>query len=57
MPHPRTVPAVRSPNRQNSPGDAGQVGDEPPEVLLSYSVMIAAGREREDGTSALISAT
>lgn len=41
----------------HSPGDTGQVGDEPPEVLLPYSVMVAAGREGEDGTPALVSAT
>lgn len=44
------------PAHQRSPGDAGEVGDEPPQVLLSYSVMIAAGWEREDGASALVSA-
>lgn len=37
----------------HSPGDTGQVGDEPPEVLLPYSVMVAAGREGEDGTPRL----
>lgn len=42
---------------QNLPRDTGQVGNESPEILLSYSVMIAAGRERQDGTSALVSAT
>lgn len=31
---------------EDLPGDAGQVGDESPEVLLSYSVVVAAGRER-----------
>ena len=45
------------PGPPHSPGDTGQVGDEPPEVLLPYSVMVAAGREGEDGTPALVSAT
>ena len=45
------------PGPPHSPGDTGQVGDEPPEVLLPYSVMVAAGREGEDGTPTLVSAT
>lgn len=31
---------------QNSPRDTGQIGNESPEVLLSYSIVIAAGRKR-----------
>lgn len=39
------------------PGDAGQVGDEPPQVVRSYSVVVAAGREGQDGAAASVSAT
>lgn len=42
---------------RDSPRDTGEVGDEPAEVLLSYSVVVAARRERQDGASPLVSAT
>lgn len=38
------------------PWHAGQIGHEFPQVFLSYSVMIAASRESQDGSTSLITA-
>lgn len=43
--------------RMCKPGDAGEVGDEPPQVVRSYSVVVAAGREGQDGAASSVSAT
>lgn len=40
-----------------APGHGGEVGDESAQVLLLYSVVVAAGREGQDGASSLISAS
>lgn len=40
-----------------APGHGGEVGDESAQVLLLYSVVVAAGREGQDGSSSLISAS
>lgn len=39
------------------PGDACEVRNKPPEVLLSYSVMVTPGRKREHWPSPAISST